>query len=62
MDYGGTLVDREGSGTYIKHEFFGKSKDSSTANQLSALEVQCLQDLSDDPHTMVVVTTGLNTS
>lgn len=62
VDYGGTLVEREGIGTYIKHEFFGKSQDSSTANQMSTMEIQCLRYLSDDPHTMVVVTTGLNTS
>lgn len=35
VDYGGTLVDREGIGTYIKHEFFGKSLESSTANSLN---------------------------
>lgn len=59
VDYGGTLIAREGSGMYVKHEFLGQSHSART------LPHEVLRDLARiaaDPASTVVVLVGLNIS
>ncbi|KAA0167175.1 hypothetical protein FNF27_03103 [Cafeteria roenbergensis] len=59
VDYGGTLIAREGSGMYVKHEFLGQSH---SARTLPHDVLRDLARLAADPASTVVVLVGLNIS
>lgn len=56
LDWGGTLIEREGAGTYVKHEFIGRTR----RRRLPAGVVQALTRLAADPGTALWVVTGLS--
>jgi trehalose-phosphatase len=59
VDYGGTLIAREGMGMYVKHEFVGQSR---SARTLPPEVLADLGTLASEPHTSVVLFVGLNIS
>jgi trehalose-phosphatase len=59
VDYGGTLIAREGAGMYVKHEFLGHSQHSKT---LPASVLEDIVTLTSDPSTSVIILIGLNIS
>ncbi len=56
VDYGGTLIEREGMGTYVKHEFIGSAR----RRKLPAKVVEAIGALSADPATELWIVTGLS--
>jgi len=56
VDYGGTLIEREGMGTYVKHEFIGSTR----RRKLPMSVVSAIGALSADPATELWIVTGLS--
>jgi trehalose 6-phosphate synthase/phosphatase len=56
VDYGGTLIEREGMGTYVKHEFIGSAR----RRKLPTSVVAAIGSLSADPATELWLVTGLS--